>query len=148
MYAFDGDLLADAVKRVPTDNAKGEEYLTDVVSILRGDGYPVATVSCDDAEEVLGVNDQAQLAWARRVLNDRLLGALDERRGDDRRPREHLDRRRRRRWSRARRSAPARSWRAARTVAAGARVGPGCLLRDTVVGPTVRRWSTRSASRR
>ena len=32
VYAFDGDLLADAVKRVPTDNAKGEEYLTDVVS--------------------------------------------------------------------------------------------------------------------
>src|ERR1022692_1279531 len=25
MYAFDGDRLADAVKRVPTDNAKGEE---------------------------------------------------------------------------------------------------------------------------
>ena len=28
MYAFDGDLLADTVKRVPTNNAKGEEYLT------------------------------------------------------------------------------------------------------------------------
>ena len=74
MYAFDGDLLADTVKRVPTDNAKGEEYLTDVVSILRGDGYPVATVACADPQEVLGVNDQAQLAWARRVLNERLLG--------------------------------------------------------------------------
>src|SRR6202046_4092736 len=73
MYAFDGDLLADTVKRVPTDNAKGEEYLTDVVSILRGDGYPVATAACADVEEVLGVNDQAQLAWARRVLNERLL---------------------------------------------------------------------------
>ena len=74
MYAFDGDLLADTIKRVPTDNAKGEEYLTDVVSILRGDGYPVATVSCADPQEVLGVNDQAQLAWARRALNERVLG--------------------------------------------------------------------------
>ncbi len=74
MYAFDGDLLADTVKRVPTDNAKGEEYLTDVVSILHGEGHPVVTAACDDPEEVLGVNDQAQLAWARRVLNDRLLG--------------------------------------------------------------------------
>ena len=36
VYAFDGDLLADAVKRVATDNAKGEEYLTDVLAILRG----------------------------------------------------------------------------------------------------------------
>ncbi len=46
MYAFDGDLLADAVKRVRTQNAQGEEYLTDAVSVLRGDGHHVATVSC------------------------------------------------------------------------------------------------------
>src|ERR1700759_873369 len=28
-YAFDGALLADAIKRVTTDNAQGQEYLTD-----------------------------------------------------------------------------------------------------------------------
>jgi bifunctional UDP-N-acetylglucosamine pyrophosphorylase/glucosamine-1-phosphate N-acetyltransferase len=133
MYAFDGVLLADAVKRVPNDNAKGEEYLTDVVSILRGDGYPVGTVSCPDFDEVLGVNDQAQLARSRRVMNERLLG----------------------RWMAAgvEIADPASTWvdigvtleadaqvgpgtqLAGRTaVAAGARVGPGCLLRDTTVG--------------
>jgi bifunctional UDP-N-acetylglucosamine pyrophosphorylase / glucosamine-1-phosphate N-acetyltransferase len=132
MYAFDGDLLADTVKRVPTDNAKGEEYLTDVVSILRGDGYPVATAACEDAEEVLGVNDQAQLAWARRTLNERLLAD----------------------WMRSGVTVvdPASTWvdvgvrldpgahigpttqlEGTTTVAAGARVGPGCLLRDTSV---------------
>ena len=138
MYAFDGDLLADTVKRVPTDNAKGEEYLTDVVSILRGDGYPVATAACEDAEEVLGVNDQAQLAWSRRVLNERLLGN----------------------WMRAGVTIidPASTWidvgvtlqpgakigpgtqlEGSTTIAAGAHIGPGCLLRDTAVedGATV-----------
>ena len=40
-YAFDGALLADSVKRVATSNALGQEYLTDVVAILRGDGHPV-----------------------------------------------------------------------------------------------------------
>jgi len=138
MYAFDGDLLADTVKRVPTDNAKGEEYLTDVVSILRGDGYQVATASCDDPEEVLGVNDQAQLAWARRVLNERLLGN----------------------WMKSGVTIvdPASTWidvgvtlqpgakigpgtqlEGRTAIAAGAQVGPGCLLRDTVVedGATV-----------
>ena len=138
MYAFDGDLLADTVKRVPTDNAKGEEYLTDVVSILRGDGHLVATAACADVEEVLGVNDQAQLAWARRVLNERLLGD----------------------WMRAGVTVvdPASTWidvgvtlepgvqigpatqlEGSTTVGAGARVGPGCLLRDTAVasGATV-----------
>jgi bifunctional UDP-N-acetylglucosamine pyrophosphorylase/glucosamine-1-phosphate N-acetyltransferase len=138
MYAFDGDLLADTVKRVPTDNAKGEEYLTDVVSILRGDGYPVATAACADAQEVLGVNDQAQLAWARRVLNERLLGD----------------------WMKSGVTIvdPASTWvdvgvvlepgvhvgpntqlEGRTTVAARARIGPGCLLRDTTVadGATV-----------
>jgi bifunctional UDP-N-acetylglucosamine pyrophosphorylase/glucosamine-1-phosphate N-acetyltransferase len=138
LYAFDGDLLADTVKRVPTDNAKGEEYLTDVVSILHGDGYPVATVACGDPEEVLGVNDQAQLAWARRVLNERLLGD----------------------WMRAGVTIvdPATTWidvgvrlepgarigpgtqlEGSTTVAGTARVGPGCVLRDTTVadGATV-----------
>jgi bifunctional UDP-N-acetylglucosamine pyrophosphorylase/glucosamine-1-phosphate N-acetyltransferase len=138
MYAFDGDLLADTVKRVPTDNAKGEEYLTDVVSILRGDGYPVATVTCDDHEEVLGVNDQAQLAWARRVLNERLLEAwmssgvtivdpastwIDV--GVVLEPGVHID--------------PNTQLEGSTTVATRARVGPGCLLRDTTVadGATV-----------
>jgi bifunctional UDP-N-acetylglucosamine pyrophosphorylase/glucosamine-1-phosphate N-acetyltransferase len=138
MYAFDGDLLADAVKRVPTDNAKGEEYLTDVAGILRGEGYSVATLQCQDPDEVLGVNDQAQLAWARRVLNERLLSS----------------------WMRAGVTIvdPASTWidvdvslepgaqigpgtqlEGSTAVAAGARVGPGCLLRDTAVeeGATV-----------
>ena len=75
MYAFDGNLLGDALKRLTTDNAKGEEYLTEVPSILLADGFPVGTVWCDDFDEILGVNDQAQLATARRVLNDRLLGS-------------------------------------------------------------------------
>ena len=52
MFAFDGDLLADAVKRVATDNAKGEEYLTDVVAILRGDGHRAGVVRTDDPTEV------------------------------------------------------------------------------------------------
>ena len=120
MYAFDGDLLADAVKRVRTDNAQGEEYLTDAVSVLRADGYPVATVSCDDFEEVQGVNDLAQLAHARQVLNGRLLDVDDARRGADRRSREHLGRRRRRPGRRRLRSGRAPSWRAARQSRPGA----------------------------
>ncbi|NUR83044.1 MAG: bifunctional UDP-N-acetylglucosamine diphosphorylase/glucosamine-1-phosphate N-acetyltransferase GlmU [Nonomuraea sp.] len=73
IYAFDGLLLADAIKRVSTDNAQGEEYLTDVLSILREDGHRVGACVADDHVEVEGVNDRVQLAAARRVLNLRLL---------------------------------------------------------------------------
>jgi len=73
MYAFDGALLADALKQVTTDNAKGEEYLTDVVGILRGHGHRAGAFLTPDWVETQGVNDRVQLAQARRQLNDRLL---------------------------------------------------------------------------
>lgn len=75
MYAFDGVLLAGALKRVTTDNAKGEEYLTDVVGILRGDGHRAGAFLTADWVETQGVNDRVQLAQARRQLNDRILEA-------------------------------------------------------------------------
>ena len=134
MYAFDGDLLADAVKRVRTDNAQGEEYLTDAVSVIRSDGYNVATVSCQDVEEVQGVNDLAQLAHASRVLNSRLLNTMMRSGvviadpastwvdiGVDLAAGAYIG--------------PATKLEGSTTIATGARVGPGCLLRDTVVGP-------------
>ncbi|MEV5411464.1 bifunctional UDP-N-acetylglucosamine diphosphorylase/glucosamine-1-phosphate N-acetyltransferase GlmU [Thermopolyspora sp. NPDC052614] len=73
VYAFDGVLLADAVKRVSTANAQGEEYLTDVLAILREDGHRVGAYVAADHAEVEGVNDRVQLAAARQVLNRRIL---------------------------------------------------------------------------
>lgn len=75
VYAFDGLLLADAVNRVSTANAQGEEYLTDVLAILRQDGHRVGAYVAADHVEVEGVNNRVQLSFARRVLNDRLLDA-------------------------------------------------------------------------
>ena len=133
MYAFDGDLLADAVKRVSGHNAQGEEYLTDAVGVLRADGYRVVTVSCPDFDEVQGVNNLAQLAHVSRLMNARLLEDMMR--------------------AGVRIADPASTWvdvgvdlaagayigpgtqlEGATTVAAGASVGPACLLRDTVVG--------------
>jgi bifunctional UDP-N-acetylglucosamine pyrophosphorylase/glucosamine-1-phosphate N-acetyltransferase len=132
-YAFDGALLADAVKRVATANAQGQEYLTDVVAILRGDGHPVGAVLAADPGEIQGVNDRVQLAQVRRAYNDRLLEA----------------------WMRAGVTIvdPASTWIDAdvtigqdteigpgtqlegrTTIGAGATIGPGCQLRDTTVG--------------
>ncbi|MEC3892896.1 MULTISPECIES: bifunctional UDP-N-acetylglucosamine diphosphorylase/glucosamine-1-phosphate N-acetyltransferase GlmU [Nocardiopsis] len=73
MYAFDGSLLTEVVQRLSSDNAKGEEYITDVVSLLRGDGHRVGAWSTADRHEVQGVNNRVQLAEARRLLNERLL---------------------------------------------------------------------------
>ena len=133
-YAFDGTLLADAVKRVATGNAQRQEYLTDVVAIARGDGHPVGAVLAADPDEIQGVNDRVQLAQVQRVCNGRLLEAwmragvtitdpaatwidVDVTLGQDAEilPGTHLEGR--------------------TEIGPGARIGPGCLLRDTTVGP-------------
>ena len=132
-YAFDGALLADAIKRVTTNNSQHEEYLTDVVEILRGDGHQVGTVLAAEPAEIRGVNDRVQLAQARRALNDRIL----------------------REWMLAGVTItdPESTWidvtvtigqdaeigpqtqlEGATAIGPGAKVGPGCLLEDTKVG--------------
>ncbi|GAA1985316.1 bifunctional UDP-N-acetylglucosamine diphosphorylase/glucosamine-1-phosphate N-acetyltransferase GlmU [Kitasatospora viridis] len=73
VYAFEGKLLGDALARIGTDNAQGEEYLTDTLEILRAAGHRVGAVVAEDHREILGINDRVQLAEARRLLNDRLL---------------------------------------------------------------------------
>ena len=132
-YAFDGALLADAIKRVATDNAQGQEYLTDVIAIVRADAHRIGSVIAADAAEIEGVNDRVQLAAARRELNGRLL-------------KEHM-------LNGVTIIDPATTWvdvtvtigqdaeirpntqlEGATVIGEGARVGPNCLLADTAVG--------------
>ncbi len=72
VYAFDATLLRDAVGRLSTDNAQGEEYLPEVVTIFVTDGRPVRA-RLAAATETAGVNDRVQLAAAHRAYNGRLL---------------------------------------------------------------------------
>ncbi|HKA68174.1 MAG TPA: bifunctional UDP-N-acetylglucosamine diphosphorylase/glucosamine-1-phosphate N-acetyltransferase GlmU [Actinomycetes bacterium] len=75
IYVFDAKLLIAALGRLSTGNSQGEEYLTDVIGILRADGHRVAAVAVADPDQALGVNDRVQLARVGRLLNDRLLEA-------------------------------------------------------------------------
>jgi bifunctional UDP-N-acetylglucosamine pyrophosphorylase / glucosamine-1-phosphate N-acetyltransferase len=118
---------------VSTDNDQQQEYLTDVVGILRGDGHRVGTLVAADAGEITGVNDRVQLAQARRELNDRILEG----------------------WMRAGVTIvdPSSTWidvtvtigqdaeigpqtqlQGATVIGEGAKIGPGCLLENTTVG--------------
>jgi bifunctional UDP-N-acetylglucosamine pyrophosphorylase/glucosamine-1-phosphate N-acetyltransferase len=73
VYAFDAAHLRDALGRLSTDNAQGEQYLTDVVGLHREAGLTVAAHVAEVAAETMGVNDRVQLGQARRLLNDRLV---------------------------------------------------------------------------
>jgi bifunctional UDP-N-acetylglucosamine pyrophosphorylase/glucosamine-1-phosphate N-acetyltransferase len=134
VFAFDGKLLAEGLAEVRTDNSQGEEYLTDVLGILREAGHRVGAVVAADYRDILGINDRVQLAQARRIMNDRLLDAamragvtvvdpastwLDVQVTYERDAVLH----------------PNTQLRGATSVGEGAEVGPNCTLTDTQVGP-------------
>ncbi|NIH87171.1 bifunctional UDP-N-acetylglucosamine diphosphorylase/glucosamine-1-phosphate N-acetyltransferase GlmU [Amycolatopsis granulosa] len=73
VYAFDAAVLAEALSRLSTDNAQGELYLTDVLSIARADGRRVGALVVDDPWLTEGVNDRVQLAVLGAELNRRLV---------------------------------------------------------------------------
>jgi bifunctional UDP-N-acetylglucosamine pyrophosphorylase/glucosamine-1-phosphate N-acetyltransferase len=73
VYAFGAAALSEALGRLTTDNAQGEEYLTDVVGLHRAAGAAVGASVAAVAGETMGVNDRVQLSEARRLLRDRLV---------------------------------------------------------------------------
>ena len=75
IYAFDGAMLVDALSRVTTDNAQGEMYLTDVLSLARQAGGRVAAVTTEDRWQVEGANDRVQLAALGAEMNRRTVEA-------------------------------------------------------------------------
>ncbi len=75
VYAFDITALRSALSRLRSDNAQQEQYLTDVISIVRSDGHVVRAKQIDDAMLVAGVNDRVQLAALGAELNRRIVAA-------------------------------------------------------------------------
>ena len=71
IYCFDAQALFSALAKVTNDNAQGEYYLPDVLSILRDEGEKIWAVVADNYESTLGINSRNQLAVAERILRRR-----------------------------------------------------------------------------
>lgn len=72
IYCMESGFLFDNIRAVSNDNAQQEYYLTDLVSIAVRKGLTCLAMSTDDADEIMGVNDRAQLAEASRILRRRI----------------------------------------------------------------------------
>lgn len=68
--------LHDWIGNLGSDNAQGELYLTDVIAMAASESLRVSAVVADDPDEVLGVNNRAQLAQAERLLQRRIAASL------------------------------------------------------------------------
>ncbi len=71
-YCFDADVLFEHLDKLGTDNAQGEFYLTDMVSVFRDEGLSVSASIAENPAETLGVNSRVQLAEAAKVMQRRI----------------------------------------------------------------------------
>jgi len=132
IYCFRRSVLAPSLRRLSPENSLGEYYLSDVMGVLAEAGYAVVTFTAADPMETAGVNDRAQLAVAEAELRDRI-NERWMRRGVTMLDPEHtyLD-------VSVELGAevtlfPDTILRGATRIGAGAEVGPGCHLVDTIV---------------
>ncbi|CAB4873630.1 unannotated protein [freshwater metagenome] len=75
IYVFEAAALLAALPRLSAENAQGEFYLPEVLTLLRADGDHVAAHAMDDPGAVLGVNDLVQLAAVRELARTRIIAA-------------------------------------------------------------------------
>jgi bifunctional UDP-N-acetylglucosamine pyrophosphorylase / glucosamine-1-phosphate N-acetyltransferase len=79
IYAFDLAPLFDALRGIASQNAQGEFYLTDLISIYRRRSLPVETLLIENSQEIRGINSRTELAEVSRLLrqqkNEELMAA-------------------------------------------------------------------------
>ncbi len=71
LYCFEAQAVFQALKEVKPDNAQKEYYLTDVLPIMMKKGLKVEVFFHPVAEEVYGINDRVQLAYAEKIMRQR-----------------------------------------------------------------------------
>jgi len=72
IYCMEAGFLFANIGSISSDNAQQEFYLTDLVTIATAKGLTCLGRPAVDADEIMGVNDRAQLAEASRILRRRI----------------------------------------------------------------------------
>ena len=69
VYIIDKDALFSALKNISSDNAGREDYLTDVIGILKNRNEKIGTFKISDNNEILGINTIEQLRLAESIID-------------------------------------------------------------------------------
>ena len=72
IMAIKCSLLKKYLNELKPNNAQGELYLTDIVESAVKDNVNIASFVCENASEVMGINDKKQLSQAERFYQVRL----------------------------------------------------------------------------
>ena len=72
IYCFNGKNLKEALAKIDNNNAQGEYYITDVISILKDKGENVGVFLIDNPDEIYGINSRVQLAFCEKIMRNRI----------------------------------------------------------------------------
>ena len=72
IYIIDNKLLQQYLPKLSNQNAKGEFYLSELVKLFNNAGEKVEAYVLEDAEDIFGVSDRNQLAYAAKVIRKRV----------------------------------------------------------------------------
>ncbi|EGQ3623469.1 bifunctional UDP-N-acetylglucosamine diphosphorylase/glucosamine-1-phosphate N-acetyltransferase GlmU [Staphylococcus pseudintermedius] len=72
IFAFDNQTLFEMLERVDNNNAQGEYYLPQVLTLILQNKGKVAVYHTDDFEEIMGVNDRVALSRAEKAFRQRI----------------------------------------------------------------------------
>lgn len=71
MYIFDTKELSEALDKIQPNNAQGEYYLPDTLTIIKEKGCRVDAFALEGPEDITGCNDKEQLAEAADIIRRR-----------------------------------------------------------------------------
>jgi len=71
IMAIQGSLLKKYISQLEPNNKQGELYLTDIVEIAVSDNVTISSLVCDNVSEVMGINNNNQLAEAERIYQQK-----------------------------------------------------------------------------
>ncbi|MCC5911229.1 MAG: bifunctional UDP-N-acetylglucosamine diphosphorylase/glucosamine-1-phosphate N-acetyltransferase GlmU [Clostridiaceae bacterium] len=72
LYCFDAKLLRKALPLLKNENAQGEYYLTDTLSIIKEMDKKVGVYKTSDYEDIMAVNSRVQLAEVEEIMRRRI----------------------------------------------------------------------------
>ena len=72
VYCFQGELLKKYLSELDNDNSQNEYYITDIVEILKREGYKLGAYVVEDEREIHGVNSRKQLSYSEEIMRERI----------------------------------------------------------------------------
>ncbi len=74
-YVFDSPSIFQVLRKIDNDNAQGEYYITDVVAVWSREGKKVRAHKAENYQEILGINDRAELARVEKLMLKEIINA-------------------------------------------------------------------------